>query len=191
MFLRRVFRFTELFTACAMLLLALTSVGMCQNTSVPEEESKDTDTIEEIIVYGDKSLIRLRLELYRAEEKVFVLFNSLNSDDEFDIHCYKEAPTGSHIMRRVCKANYERKLIAEATSRWLLSRQTGTGVAPGFLYPAAKIQQKAELLHEEMESLVVENPELLKVLSEFSEAKRILESERQRRCEGRIFICRR
>ena len=182
MFLQRVFRITELFATGAMLLLALASVGLCQNAPVQEVESDPTESIEEIVVYGEKSLVRLRFEFYKAEEVVFDLFNSLNSDDEFDIHCYKEAPIGSHIKRRICKPNYVRELTAEATARWLLGGQP-------YLDPVARIQQKDKLLREEMEALVIERPELLKVLSEFSDAKQILETERQRRCEGRIIIC--
>ena len=183
MFLQRVFRITGLFATSAMLLLALTSVGLCQNAPVRELESDPTETIEEIIVYGDKSLVQLRFEMYKAEEVVFELFNSLNSDDEFDIHCYKEAPIGSHIKRRICKPNYVRELEAEATSRWLLGGQP-------YIDPVARIQQKDKLLREEMEALVIERPGLLKALSEFSDAEQILEAERQRRCEGQIIICR-
>ena len=129
-------------------------------------------------------LVKLRFEYYKAEDVVFEVFNSLNSDDEFDIHCYQEAPTGSHIKKRVCQTNYVRDLTAEATSLWLL------GITGFYNHPVAKIQQKDKILNEEMEALVVERPELLKALNEYSDAKQVLESERQRRCEGRVFICR-
>ena len=186
MSLQRNFRIGGVLSTGVVLLFALAPVGMCQSSSVQEVEPEPSDTIEEIIVYGNRSLNQLRLELYRAEDIAFDLFNSLNSDDEYDIHCYKEAPTGSHIKRRVCKANYEKELTADATRRWLLGGQSRT-----YLHPTAKIRRKDKLMLEEMEALVVERPELRKALSEFSDAKQILESERQRRCEGRILICRR
>ena len=183
MFLRRYFRFGTVRVTGAILLLALTPVGMCQTPPGQVAEPASSDTLEEIIVYGSKSLNQLRLERYRAEEKVFVLFNSLNSDDEYDIHCYKEAPIGSRIKRRVCKPNYVKELTAKATA----------GMLGGLPHdnPAARIRRKDKLLLEEMEALVVERPELLKALSEFTIAKQMLESEHQRRCEGRIIICRR
>ena len=59
-----------------------------------------------------------------------------------------------------------------------------------YLHPWAKIKQNDELLRKEMEALVVKRPELLNALSEFSDAKQVLDSERERRCEGRAFICR-
>ena len=171
-----------------LLLFAMPAYGASQNASDQEAEQDRTDTIDEIIVYGDKSLVRLRQELYRAEEIVFDLFNSLNSDDEYDIHCYYEAPIGSHIKRRVCKANYLKELTAEATRQSLLFGQAGAGRP--HLDPLLRIRKKDKLLQEEMERLIVEQPELLKALSIYSESRQVLEDERQRRCEGRIIICR-
>ena len=172
------------------LLLAMASVGMCQTVSAQGVDPAAADKIEEIVVYGDKSLRLLRSDLYRAEDKAFDLFNSLNSNDDYDIHCYKEAQIGSHIKRRICKANFVRKLEAEATSRWLRGLQSGGRSGPPYGEAMVRTQRKAEILHKEMEALILENPDLLKAVIELSNAKQILESERQRRCEGRIFVCR-
>jgi len=80
----------------ALLLLLLPLSGECQSESVEEEE-----VIEEIVV--------------RAEEALYKVFNSLNSDDDFDIHCYMEAPTGSKLKVRVCKTQKLGKILAEQT----------------------------------------------------------------------------
>jgi len=168
----------------AVLLFALAPLGMCVSASAQQVEPGPAETIEEIVVYGSKSLVHLRLEMYKAEDIVFEVFNSLNSDDELDIHCYQEAPTGSHIKKRVCQTNYVRDLTAEATRLWV------QGITASYSHPVAKIRQKDKILIEEMEALVVEHPEMLKALNEYSGAKQVLESERQRRCEGRVFICR-
>lgn len=171
-------------------LLSVALMGMCQIVSAQGVDPVTTDKIEEIIVYGDKSLGRLRSDLYRAEEKAFSLFNSLNSDDDYDIHCYKEAQTGSHIKRRTCKANFVRKLEAEATSRWLRNLQSGGRPGQHYGETMVRTQKKAEILHKEMEALILENTDLLKAVIEISNAKQILESERQKRCGDRIFVCR-
>ena len=136
----------------AILLLALTRVGMCQTAPVQGVKPASSDTLDEIIVYGQKSLLALRYEIYRAEENFYDLFNSVNSDDEYDIHCDKEAPTGSHIRRRICRANFEKALTAEATSQWLVARQVGMGQS--YVHPAARIRHKKKLLIEEMEVLI-------------------------------------
>jgi hypothetical protein len=182
MFLQRISRIGRFCGAAVTLMLALIPVGFCQTTSNQEDEQVSSEIVEEIVVYGEKSLTQLRLELHRAEDKVYALFNLLNSDDEYDIHCYREAPIGSHIKRRVCRANFVVKATSEEARDFLLGQ-------PG---PSAwaKIQPKNKLLQEEMEALV-ERPEFLKALSEFSDANQILESEHQRKCEGQVIICRR
>jgi len=128
-------------TTAVVLLFALTPLGMCRIAAAQQAEPGPTETIEEVVVYGNKSLSQLRRELYKAEDAVIDLFNSLNSDDEFDIRCYKEAPTGSHIKKRVCKTNYVRDLIGKATRRSLLP----DGM---YIHPAAEIKQKDELLQK-------------------------------------------
>ena len=183
MSLQRNFRVGGVSTTAVVLLFALAPLSMCRIAAAQEGEPEPTETIEEIVVYGNKSLVQLRRELYNAEDAVFDLFNSLNSDDEFDIHCYKEAPTGSHIKKRVCKTNFLRELIGEATRQSLIMEMP-------YLHPVAKIKQKDELLRKEMEALVAERPELLNALSEASDAKQVYDSERQKRCEGRFLICR-
>jgi hypothetical protein len=183
MSLQHVLRVTKILTTAAALLFAVTSVSRCQTASAQEVEPAPSDKIEEIIVYGDKSLRRLRNDVYKAEKKAIVMFNSLNSDDEFDIHCTREAPTGSHIKRRVCRANF----VGKATAREARGFMLGQPYIPAW----AEIKKKDELLRKEMEALISENAELFEALSDLSNAKQILESEHERRCEGRFLICRR
>jgi hypothetical protein len=183
MSLQRVFRVTEVFTTAAALLFAVTSVGMCQAASTQEVEPASSDKMDEIIVYGDKSLRRLRSDVVKAEQKAIIIFNSLNSDDEFDIHCTREAPTGSHIKRHVCRANFVGKATAHEARGFML----GQPYIPAW----AEIKRKDELLRKEMDALISENAELFEAFSDLSDAKQILESEHKRRCEGRFLICRR
>ena len=183
MFFQGISRIGRSCATVVVLMPALVPVGFCQTTSNQEDEQVSSKKVEEIVVYGEKSLTQLRLELHRAEDKAYALFNSLNSDDEYDIHCYREAQIGSHIKRRICRPNY----VSQATSeeaRNLLRGQPGTSAW-------ARTRQKDKVLRENMEALVVERPEFFKALSEFSDANQALESERQRRCEGRVIICRR
>ena len=165
----------------SVLMLALSTAGICQTEPSDEAALLSSQTTEEIIVYGDKSMSVLRQEMNRAADITFDLFNSLNSDDEYDIHCYREAPIGSRIKRRVCRPNYEAKLTADAVREFL------TGISQGGV--EAKIKQKEKILQEEMEALVSEHPELQKALTEFVDAKRAVDSEHERRCEGQTLNC--
>ena len=187
-FLQSVTRCGEVLIAGAVLSLVLITSGNCQSVSDSEAAPDTEETIEEIRVYGDKSLGRLRQEAYDAEEIFFDSFNALNSDDDLDIHCYREAVTGSRLKRRVCKPNYLKRLEAEATRQMMLSLQAGG--AGSYLEPVWRVRQKDEQMQEEMQRLAGENPKLLEALQEFADMKQAYERERKARCEGRIILCR-
>ena len=82
---------------------------------------------DEIIVRA-KALEKLRLEIKRSEEAVFARFNDINSNDLYDIHCYAQKRSMSHIEHTVCMSNAWRKFdqaIGESTGQSL------QGVSPG------------------------------------------------------------
>jgi hypothetical protein len=137
-------------------------------------EQESSESIEEIIVYGDKSLHDLRLEVYKAEENFFEVFNSVNEDDEFDVRCFYEVPSFTHIRRHVCRAYF----VTNATSGGAI---VFMGADPQYpVVPAGTIiMQKKRRMQEIMESLVAERPELLQALSEYTEKKQTFESEKE------------
>lgn len=94
----RTFTVYGVITTAVMLLLVFTPVAVCQTVPVEEAEPAYPDTIEEVMVYGT-SLARLEVKVYRAEEKLFDTFNSLNSDDQYDVHCGYRQRTVSRISR--------------------------------------------------------------------------------------------
>ena len=124
------------------------------------EETPATEQPEEIVVYG-RSMATLRNERYRAEERVFAIFNSLNSDDEYDIHCEYRAPIGSLIKERVCEANF----VGIATAAEAYAAMMGRSPVPA--WPV--IRRKEKLLLDEMKMLAVAHPELLEALEELAD----------------------
>jgi hypothetical protein len=192
MFLQRNFKFRRFNTLGIVLLLLHATIGMSRITYAEEIDQKSSGAIDEIIsetveqepsepieeitVYGDKPLHALRREVFRAEENFFDVFSSLNQDDEYDIRCYYEVPSFTHIRRHVCRA----KFVIDATSAEsapAFSEQIGAFSRPAALV----IQRKKERLREIMEELVAEHPELLQALSEYTDKKQTLESEKERR----------
>ena len=138
-------------------------------------EQESSESVEEIIVYGNKSLITLRRGVYRAEDNFFAVFSSLNQDDEYDVRCFYEIPSFTHIRRHVCRA----KFVSDATSAESarLLGKVGGPARPAELV----IQRKKKRLGEIMEALVAEHPELLQALGEYTEKKQIFVSEKERR----------
>lgn len=67
-----------------------------------------TTSLDEVVVSGRSSqLDDLRQEIVQAEDQFYARFNELNQDDRFDVHCTMEAPTGSRLERRYCRAGLE------------------------------------------------------------------------------------
>jgi len=158
------------------LMLTLVSLAMCQIAYPQEVDQESSETIEEITVYGDRSMSALRRQVYKAEANFFDVFSSLNQDDEYDVRCYYEVPSFTHIRHHVCRANF----IIDATSAEAEIWRTEGPRRP--ISPAShKIQAKKKRLGELMETLIAERPELFQALNTYTEAKEILESERKRR----------
>ena len=180
MFVRCAIKIGRVIATRVVLLLVLPSPVVCQGLpSVAEEPS---GTIEEVIVIGQKPLIKLKHEMYRAEEALYDTFNSFNTDEGFKIRCRKEAITGSKIKQRVCRPDFVGDLLAEATQRMMWGQ--------GYIYPAAQIKKGNERLLAKMTETALEQPEMLNALVKYTEARKTLESERKRRCTGWFKFCR-
>ena len=137
--------------------------------------SETSEPIEEITVYGDKPVHALRREVYRAEENFFDVFSSINEDDDYDVRCFYEVPSFTHIRRHVCRANF----VIEATSK---ESAAFLGQVGAFSQPATfEIERKKERLREIMETLIAERPELLQALIEYTDSKQTLEAEKERK----------
>ena len=192
MSLQNIFKVRTFVAFSIMPLLVQTTIGMSGIANADEIGQKSTDSIEEIVygvveqessetideitVYGDKSISALRREVYKAEENFFDVFNSLNRDDQYDVRCYYEIPSFTHIRRHVCRANF----VVDATSAEAEMWRTEGPRHP--IAPAShKIQAKKKRLGELMEALVTKRPELYQALNKYTEAKEVLESERKRK----------
>lgn len=170
------------------LALALVPVAMGQTASVDEVGQRSSEaikkivsetakqefpeTIEEITVYADKPLHAMRMEVYRAEENFFDVFSSLNEDDQYDVRCFYEIPSFTHIRRHVCRAKFVVDATSAESAPWF-SGQVGTFSRPASLV----IRRKKERLSEILEALVAEHPALHQALSEYTDKKQILNSE--------------
>ena len=192
MFLQRNFTLSRISRLGITLLLMLATINMGQTVLAEDVEQKppitleeiaseageqeSSESIEEIIVYGNKSLAALRREVYKAEENFFDLFNSLNQDFEYDVNCYYEAPSFTRIKRHVCRANF----VVEATSVQYVEIRT-RGPRYPTVPPDLVIAKKKKILRQKMEALVAEHPELLQALTEYTATRTTLESERDNR----------
>lgn len=63
----------------------------------------EVETLDEVVVNGNlSSLSGLRSAIVAAEDRFYARWNELNADDQYDIQCRIEAPTGRRLFRRTC-----------------------------------------------------------------------------------------
>ncbi len=174
----------------SVLVLAAALATLGQVVLAQDETVEASEDMEEIVVYGEKSQIVLRNELYRAQEDFFDVFNSLNSRDEFDIGCDFLTPLGERRRYHVCAPKFAVKAEADASARFLLSLQLASAQkeAPDFdaarstAFPYdAQARRKEKQMWSEMETLLSEQPAMREALTKVTEAKDRYESARRKK----------
>ena len=88
---------------CILALAAFAGPALAQDATPPAIPA--TQRPDEVIVSGMRPE-QIRAEIERVENAVYERFNALNNNDDFDIHCFEQAPTGSNIPERKCWPNF-------------------------------------------------------------------------------------
>lgn len=142
----------------------------------PLETSNESDNkeqvIEEITVIGIQDVYSLKLQVTKAEDRVIELFNELNDDDLYDIHCRMIARTGTRIKSRNCTPVYIEKATADQAMQLL-----GWGMAAKPINLVVAIHEP--VLFEKMNALIRENQEFASVIMKHQELKEKLEEKRK------------
>jgi hypothetical protein len=149
---------SALFTTalCCAAVFCANAFGQEENGAEADAKAPPSDIDDEIIVIG-KSPAEIRAQIIKAEEAVYDRFNEINSNDEFDIHCRQETPTGSHIGRRVCQANFWRDALADAGQETVRAMR-GESSAPPALF-LGEAMNKGKVMTAEMRRLALEDKE--------------------------------
>jgi hypothetical protein len=170
-------------------LLLLTALGAspvaAQSDVAPVDERPDAsaEAIDEITVIGQRSLRELRLEVQAARERVYDIFNSLNSDDEFDIHCRRTVRTGTRIPQRICEPQFVPRLVLEASREYVACLNWG-GWCVGQTAAQAIMWQvfvKEMQLDWEVQRLTREHGEVRQAIAEYQGVERRYEDARRTR----------
>ena len=172
---------TRLFIAyfAGMLVLALANSPTASGQETAEEspELPAEESIEEITVYGEKSIIQLRKEFEVAQVQLFDVFNELNSTDEFDIECEYVRRTNSRRTDQLCTPKFAMRPAAHGGAGILVWDER-KGTATMVPHRTHRLNKR---LWEEMAELAREDQELQKAFGDVEAAKNALEAERERR----------
>jgi hypothetical protein len=153
------------------LIVALAPVGRCQTAPAAGSGAAPTNVQAEVQVQNQKSLRQLRAEVDQAEENFFAVFNSINSDDEYDVKCAYETGLGSRRKQHVCTPRFARKIKADSTSRMMNEGQWDAPSPPG-----SRMQKKKELMRQEISDLLSTDTAFRAVFTDYANAKRAYES---------------
>ena len=162
-------------------LWLLAMIGFCAPALAQDVAPSPQDAdVDEVIVRGRRPA-NLRVEIERLEVAVYDRFNALNSDDEYDIYCLEQAPTGSNIPLRTCAPKFVIDAESGSASRMLTDGRGGAGNNNSPAEHAMLMEEKSRKLTAEMQRLAREDEILLRDLVRLDELKQLEATEAQRR----------
>lgn len=145
-------------------LASLAAPAIAQEASPPPA----TPPPDEVVVPGRKPE-QIRAEIERLENAVYERFNALNSNDDFDIHCFEQAPTGSNIPERKCWPNFAMRSEQRAAGA-SLNRMHGLGGGSS-RQERMGLEQKGKELTAEIQRIAREDEQLMRDLTRLAELK--------------------
>lgn len=180
--------------ACACTLMVALAL-LPSRVSAAAVPAGQTHELDEILVQGSRArLVEMRKELVKLEDRFYAQYNDLNTVKDFDIHCVREARTGTRIIRRTCRAVYEDEAIAQEGQDALRIRQYLEPQLQTYKYqdlpdpkqpydapapPLFAILARLPDFQKNLQQVVAKNPELLNVLRERSQLTRQYEALRR------------
>jgi hypothetical protein len=132
--------------------------------------------VDEVVVPGRKDE-PLRVQIERLENSVYDRFNALNSNDEFDIHCFEQAPTGSNIPVRKCWPNFALEAEKRAAGKSLRRMQGVGGGAGNSESERASNAEKSKQLIAELQRVAREDEQLARDLTRLAQLKEVQPSD--------------
>lgn len=137
------------------------------------------EELEEVVVRGTK-LWQMREAIVNAEKRFYALYNELNTNDDFDVHCDLEAPLGTRLKSRVCRVAY----VADAQADF------AQALLAGYEAPSPEIVQLERADEYRAAALKVINGDkrLLKLARERERLEAKYLEERRKRFKGRWIL---
>lgn len=135
-------------------------------SALPEQE------LDEVFVRGTP-MWKLRQAILDAEEQFYALYNELNGEGDFDVHCRMEAPLGTRINRRVCRVAF----FEEAEARFAQAMFTGVPE----LDPELVFLSRRDEYHRHALAVINGDRRLLRLVRERERLQRELDAEYRKR----------
>lgn len=178
-----------LWVACALSLAAAAEQPGPELEKEETSEPPQREQLDEITVFGDRSLSAIDARVIELENRMYDVFNSLIDDRDYHITCRDVAPLGTRLTQRVCEPGFVQRFGSIGAQAQLGTLQ-GSGY--GGAVPAAmdsEIRIRYPRLQDLMREVATEHPLFLEALLEYVNARDEAQQIRRERCRGRI-VCR-
>jgi hypothetical protein len=153
------------------------STGLLAQQTTPEQVADTVRLPEEITVTGPVSLHKLKNEINIAKEAFFTVFNDLNDEPRFDIHCSMVQKPGTRMKFHQCHPNYYLTAMEEeAELIW-----DGVGFLNiGAAIPATTfIATDNDKLEERIKEAFSNSPEFVEAINNFEYLSQLYEEKRR------------
>lgn len=133
--------------------------------------------LDEAVVSGTR-LWNLREDVIKADNAFYALFNELNTDDDFDVHCRTERLKGLHITRRMCRPGYLEEALEDDARDFIaeMNGRPGSISAP----PAHVLVRRQDEWRDNMLKVINSDARLRQLFRERERLQRRYEAERLR-----------
>jgi hypothetical protein len=131
--------------------------------------------LDEAVVKGTQ-LWKLRQDMVKTEEQFYQLFNELNKEDDYDVHCQMEAPLGTRLKKRICRIAFYEDAEAEAAQALVRGEMV---IDPNVILLERKTDYTKHTL-----AIINSDQRLLKLVRQREELEKKYNAERKRRFKG-------
>lgn len=167
---------------CWVVLLGLGAPALAQQDAPPAASAaspQQDSSVDEVLVPGRRPA-NLRVEIERLEIAVYDRFNALNSDDEYDIHCLNQAPTGSNVPIRTCAPNFVIRAEARNATKMLRDGRTAGTNNNNPAEHEMLMKEKSQKLTEEIKRVASQDEQLMRDLMRLDELKQLQTNDSRR-----------
>lgn len=157
----------RLLAVCFLLLAMLAQARFVAAQTLPEE----------VEVVGQRQLFRLEEQLIEVENAVYALYNELNTDDLYDVHCEWLKPLGTNMRHRVCRPGFIRQAEYSRGQEYM-SNITGMGYTTGTSVELEN-ERHNPILKRKLEEAVKGSPELAELMMQHQDLKTTIEARKR------------
>ncbi len=135
-----------------------------------EQREPDSAITDEIVISGQRSILNLRMQVSEAEDLMYDLFNDINTEDFYDIHCSFVTTLGSHMKEKRCLPRYALDAM-EDEAKALLGWKPSPEVS-------AVLNNYNPRMEEKLKQAIKDNPALFEAVIKHHELREQLNARR-------------